>query len=32
MADYDQAHAVRTHADREAESKWLVDQILPDLK
>jgi hypothetical protein len=29
MAEYERAHSVRTHADREAESKWLVDQIVP---
>ncbi|MBV9504763.1 MAG: hypothetical protein JO323_07125 [Acidobacteriia bacterium] len=28
MAEYEQTHTVRTHTDREAESKWLVDQIL----
>lgn len=30
MSEYEQTHAVRSHADREAESKWLVAQILPD--
>jgi hypothetical protein len=30
MAEYEQTHAVRNHSDREAESKWLVAQILPD--
>jgi len=30
MAEYEQAHTVRTHADRESESQWLVAQILPD--
>jgi hypothetical protein len=30
MAEYEQTHAVRSHADREAESKWLVAQILQD--
>jgi hypothetical protein len=28
MAEFERTHAVRTHADREDESKWLVDQIL----
>jgi hypothetical protein len=26
MSEYEQAHAVRSHGDREVESKWLVDQ------
>jgi hypothetical protein len=30
MAEYEQTHAVRTHSDRKAESKWLVAQVLPD--
>jgi hypothetical protein len=30
MSQYEQSHAVRTHFDREAESKWLVDQVLRD--
>jgi hypothetical protein len=30
MAEYEGSHSVRTQADREAESKWLVDQILRD--
>lgn len=30
MAEYERTHTVRSHADREAESKWLVDQILSD--
>ena len=28
MEEYEQTHAVRAHADREAESKWLVEQVL----
>jgi len=30
MSEYEQTHTVRSHTDREAESKWLVAQILPD--
>jgi hypothetical protein len=30
MSEYEQTHTVRSHADREAESKWLVAQILPE--
>ena len=30
MLQYGLSHEVRTHSDREAESKWLVDQILHD--
>ncbi len=30
MAEYEQTHAVRSPADRNAESKWLVAQILSD--
>jgi hypothetical protein len=32
MSEYEQTHAVRSHADRETESKWVVDQILRDTK
>jgi hypothetical protein len=30
LAEYEQTRAVRTHSDREAESKWLVEQVLRD--
>jgi len=32
MSEYERTHTVRTHSEREAESKWLVDQILRDTR
>lgn len=32
MSEYEQTHVVRSHSDRDVESKWLVDRVLSETR